>query len=65
MKIDWTNTSKICMWVQYDETYMVSDDGQVMNSLSGRILAGALDKDGYRTFNINQKTMKLHRLVGL
>jgi hypothetical protein len=53
------------MWVNYNETYSVSDDGQVKNRLSGRILAGHLDKDGYRIVKINQKQMKLHRLVGL
>lgn len=53
------------MWVNYNETYKVSDDGQVMNRLSGKILAGCLDAYGYRIVKINQKNMKVHRLVGL
>ena len=53
------------MWVNYNETYAVSDDGLVMNRLSGNILDGCLDKDGYRIIKINGKNIKLHRLIGL
>jgi hypothetical protein len=53
------------MWVNYNEIYAVSDDGLVMNRVSGKILEGCFDKDGYRKIKINGKVMKIHRLVGL
>lgn len=46
--------------------YAVSDDGLVMNRVSGKILAGSFDKDGYKIVCVGKgKSMKVHRLVGL
>jgi hypothetical protein len=53
------------MWVNYNDTYSVSDDGLVMNRRSGKILEGCVNRWGYRQIQVNGKTMKIHRLVGL
>jgi len=70
--------SKMENWkpvVGYEGIYEVSDQGQVRrikpekNTHVGRILIGAIDRDGYRVVLLyrdgKRKMFKVHRLVGL
>ena len=51
------------MWLDYDEKYAVSEDGQVKHKKSGRIVKGAL-REGYRRIDIgNIKNVDIHRMV--
>lgn len=51
------------MWLPIDSHYQVSDDGLVMNSVTGKILKPSDDGRGYHRIDINGKHNKLHRLV--
>ena len=54
------------MWVNYNQDYAVSVDGQVKNCKTGKILDGHFDKDGYRIVSMAKRgVMKVHRLVGI
>jgi len=52
------------MWLNYDETYAVSEDGLVMNKETGKILKGTLN-ERYLVVSIGRKNVKIHRLVAL
>ena len=58
------------MWLPYSDTYDVSDDGQVRNNKTGRILKPILsNKENKFHVNLchngNKKTIDIHRLVAL
>ena len=53
------------MWLNYNETYAVSDNGLVMNRETGKVLKPAPDKGGYHRVDLQRKTKRVHRLVGL
>ena len=51
------------MWLDYNEKYAVSEDGQVKHKKSGRIVKGAL-RSGYRRIDIrNIRNVDIHRMV--
>ncbi len=45
------------------ENYSVSNFGNVMNNVSGKILKASLDRYGYKIVGLNGKKWKVHRLV--
>lgn len=51
----------------YAENYEVSNDGNIRNLKTGKILKGSTDSQGYKTVSVRindkQKTKKVHRLV--
>lgn len=47
----------------YDNDYLVSEDGDVFSKLSGKILKHYIDKDGYHRVDIHGKHIKVHKLV--
>lgn len=53
------------MWLSYNDTYEVSDEGEVRNKKTGRIKQPSLNNDGYLI--IHMKCLKtcrtIHRLV--
>jgi len=51
------------MWLAINERYSVSDDGFVMNLLTGKILKNHDDRRGYDRVDIGGKHRKVHRLV--
>jgi hypothetical protein len=51
------------LWLPLDDSYLVSDDGLVMNRRSGHILALQDDRRGYNRVDLHGKHRKLHRLV--
>lgn len=50
-------------WLPIDDQYEVSDDGLVMNRITGRILRPEDDRRGYYRVNLYGKHQKIHRLV--
>ena len=60
-------------WVTITDfpNYEVSDAGEVRNSVTGKILKNAVDKDGYHVITLSlgsrkeKKTVKVHRLVAI
>jgi hypothetical protein len=51
------------MWLNYDEQYCVSEDGDVMNRKTGHILSPICDTEGRLRVSIYRKTTKIHRMV--
>jgi len=51
------------MWLNYDEHYAVSEDGQVMNRKTNHILKNMLGNRGRFRVDIYGKTIEVHRLV--
>ena len=51
------------MWLNYDEQYAVSEDGEVMNRLTGEWLMPFYDTQGYLSVSIYRKTTLVHRIV--
>ena len=53
----------------YDQKYLVSSDGRVMNAKTGRVLRPSRDHHGYLTISLSHHstklTQKIHRLVAL
>lgn len=53
--------------IEYNDIYHISSLGRVKNSITGRILKGHFDKDGYKMVCLSkgkdQKTFRTHRLV--
>ena len=50
-------------WLPLDQKYSVSDDGFVMNNVTGRILVPQDDRRGYYRVDIGGRHRKVHRLV--
>ena len=51
------------MWLNYDETYAVSEDGLVMNRKTGKILKPSADTGGYLIVFIHSNIARVHRIV--
>jgi len=51
------------MWLNYGDQYCVSEDGEVMNRKTGRILMPCYDTEGRLVVNIHGKTIKIHQMV--
>lgn len=55
--------------VEYDNQYLVSNDGRVMRSATGRVLKDTLNNCGYKNVSLwkegIQKRSSVHRLVAL
>ena len=56
------------MWISYDATYEVSDQGEVRNKMSGHILKPYITevrpgREGYQVVDIHNKNMRVHRIV--
>jgi hypothetical protein len=52
------------MWLNYDETYAVSEDGLVMNRKTGLILKPNSDRYGYLRVSLHHKEIThIHRMV--
>ena len=51
------------MWISYSDTYEVSEEGNVRNKTTGRILKACGDGDGYLQVDIHRKSKKIHRMV--
>ena len=55
------------MWVNYKDKYDISDNGQIMNTVTGRILKPKISKNGYLKCGISIKgkyeDVFLHRAV--
>lgn len=53
--------------IEYNNIYLVSNQGRVKNSETGKVFKGGLDKDGYVLVCLSkgksQKTFSVHRLV--
>lgn len=50
-------------WLPIDDRYEISDDGLVLNRITGRILSPENDRRGYYRVNLYGKHQKIHRLV--
>lgn len=53
------------MWKQFNDTYSVSDLGQVKNIKTNRILKGEINSKGYIRVTLKDKRYFVHRLVAL
>ena len=53
------------MWLEYDENYSVSSEGEVYSKRYNRLLPGSLSKRGYIRITIYKKTLFLHNLVAV
>jgi len=51
------------MWLNYDEMYAVSDQGEVKNRKTGRILSPAYDTKGRLRVSIHSKPKMVHKIV--
>lgn len=51
------------MWLTLNDMYSVSDDGFVMNHLTGQILKLQDDRRGYYRVDIKGKHRKVHQLI--
>ena len=51
------------MWLNYNENYAVSQDGEVMNRKTNKILKGLSDARGYLRVGIHGKMIRVHRIV--
>jgi hypothetical protein len=52
------------MWLSYDDLYELSDEGQVRNKNTGRILKQGDTGYGYLAVDIHRKTKKVARMIG-
>jgi hypothetical protein len=52
------------MWISYDNTYEVSDSGEVRNKKTGRILKQNDTGHGYLAVDIHAKSKKVARMIG-
>lgn len=50
---------------QYDNTYYVSENGDVYSTYSKKFIKHNIDHDGYHRVDIHSKHIKVHRLVYL
>lgn len=50
-------------WLKINDQYSVSDEGYVMNNVTGRILTPQDDRRSYCRVDIGGKHRKVHRLV--
>lgn len=53
------------MWKQFNDTYSVSDSGQVKNTKTNYILKGDVNSKGYKRVVLKDKRYFVHRLVAL
>lgn len=53
------------MWLTIFNDYEISDDGEIRNKHTGRIIKQFVGKDGYLRTQIAGKTRLVHRLVAL
>lgn len=53
------------MWKKFNDTYSVSDSGEVRNDKRSHILKGDLNSKGYLRVRLNNKQYLIHRLVAL
>ena len=53
------------MWLNYDDQYAVSEDGEVMNRTTGVILKGTPDRKGYLYLKLYSKNVSIHKIVAL
>jgi len=51
------------MWLALNDKYSVSDDGFVMNHLTGKLLVLQDDRRGYYRVDIGGKHRKVHQLI--
>ena len=51
------------MWLQYDDIYAVSEDGEVMNRKTGEWLTPFYDKQGRLRVSIHSKPKMVHKIV--
>ena len=51
------------MWLNYDDCYAVSDDGDVMNRKTGLILKQPLNSDGYPKICLYRKHKSVHQMI--
>jgi hypothetical protein len=51
------------MWLALNDMYSVSDDGFVMNHLTGKILVLQDDRRGYYRVDIKGRHRKVHQLI--
>jgi len=52
------------MWLKYDDTYSISDEGLVMNRKTGTIMTPSSDKYGYIRVSLHhQETTNVHQMV--
>ena len=51
------------MWLNYDEQYAVSEDGDVMNRKTGCILKQPLNLDGYPIICLYRKSKRVHQMI--
>jgi len=49
--------------IEENETYIVSNYGNIKNDATGELLKGTIDKDGYKVVKLEVKCYKVHRLV--
>ena len=53
------------MWLTILNNYEISDDGEIRNARTGRVIKQFVGKDGYVRTQIAGKTRLVHRLVAL
>lgn len=53
------------MWLMYDETYAVSEDGLVMNRKTGKILKGFPNNKEYLQIKLYGNNNTIHRMIAL
>lgn len=51
--------------IPFDSRYSASSRGRIRNDMTGHILKPNLRKNGYYQVRIGNKTLKVHRIVGL
>lgn len=51
------------MWLSYNDTFEVSDKGQVRNKKTGHIKQPTENDDGYLVVSFNSRVKRVHRLV--
>ena len=51
------------MWKKFEENYSVSDEGEVRNDVTGKLLVGDKNNIGYRRIATPTKRYFVHRLV--
>jgi hypothetical protein len=54
------------MWLEYDENYSVSSEGEVYSKRYNRIIGDTdtVDNVGYKRVVLNGKTLRIHDIVG-
>lgn len=53
------------MFLDYDENYSVSSEGEIFSKRYNRILEGNKNSHGYYRIDLYGKSINIHRLVGL